>query len=229
VKALAMQVDLLSRRLIEVQESELRQLSRELHDRVGQNLTALAINLDILKSLLMSDERHELRRRLDDCINLVDATADAIEDVMAEVRPPVLDGTDLLSELQLYAQEYAQRTRIEVVVSGTPPSQRATRDIEITLFRIAQEALNNVAKHARTHRVQVKLLQTDGECALRISDQGVGFDVKSLEKPAARGRGIQSMRERAEAVGGGFEVRTSPGKGTEIIVRVPVQRPAEES
>jgi signal transduction histidine kinase len=209
----------LSRRLVEVQESERRQLSRELHDRVGQNLTALGINLDILRTRDSGENRAELRARLEDSIALVEATADAIENVMAELHPPMLDDRGLLPALHWYAEQFSQRTRIEVAVRGEEPEQRPGREIEITLFRIAQEALNNVAKHARAVRVDVALEQSGPEWTLSLSDDGVGFDPNVLSGP---GRGVATMRERAQSVGGHFEVRTAPGSGTQISARVPL-------
>ena len=148
-----------SKKVVEVQESERRQLSRELHDRVGQNLTALGINLDILKTLGSGDSRAELRARLEDSITLVEATSDAIENVMTELRPPILDEHGLLPALQWYAKQFSQRTGIDVTVRGEEPTRRPGQEIEITLFRIAQEALNNVAKHARAAHVDVELEQ----------------------------------------------------------------------
>ena len=212
------QLQTLSRRLVEAQESERRQLSRELHDRVGQNLTALGINLDILRTE-GSRERAELRARLDDSISLVEATADAIENVMAELRPPMLDDHGVLLALQWYAKQFAQRTGVDVAVRGLEPAQRAGQEIEITLFRIAQEALNNVAKHARASRVEITLEHSTAEVLLLVADDGRGFQLRDLPGP---GRGIPTMRERAEAVAGRFEVQATPGGGTRVITRIPL-------
>jgi signal transduction histidine kinase len=214
----AEQLQTLSRRLVEVQESERRQLSRELHDRVGQNLTALGINLDILRTRGSGGDRAELRSRLDDSIALVEATADAIENVMAELRPPMLDDRGLLPALQWYAKQFTQRTRINVAVRGEEPTQRPGQEIETTLFRIAQEALNNVARHARATRVDVVLEQSGTECVLSIVDNGAGFDPQALSGP---GRGIATMRERAQSVGGHLEVGAGPDGGTHISAGVP--------
>ena len=111
-KAANERIQALSRHLVEVQESERKELSRELHDRVGQNLTALDINLDILKTQLSGDDRAELRSRLEDSISLVGSTADAIENVMSELRPPMLDTHGLLPALHWYAKEFSQRTAL---------------------------------------------------------------------------------------------------------------------
>lgn len=205
-----------------MQESERKELSRELHDRVGQNLTALDINLDILKTRLSGDDRAELRSRLEDSISLVGSTADAIENVMSELHPPMLDTHGLLPALHWYAKEFSQRTGIDAVVSGKEPKQRLAQEIEITLFRIAQEALNNVAKHARATRIELELQHSGSECILSVSDNGIGFDpALSSEAMSRPSRGMVTMRERAQAVGGHFEVKAVPGGGTQIMVRVP--------
>jgi signal transduction histidine kinase/DNA-binding NarL/FixJ family response regulator len=216
----AEQLQTLSRRLVDVQESERRQLSRELHDRVGQNLTALGINLDILRTQGVAAQHPELRVRLADSVALVEATTDAIENVMAELRPPMLDDHGLLSALQWHARQFSQRTGIEVVVHGGEAAQRPGPEIEITLFRIAQEALNNVAKHSRAVRADLELGQFGADYVLAIVDPGVGFDPQALSGP---GRGMATMRERAQAVGGRFEVSAALAQGTRIIAVVPLR------
>lgn len=214
----AEQLESLSWRLVEAQESERRQLSRELHDRVGQNLTALAINLDILRGQGSAQFAPDLRARLDDSIALIEATAGAIENVMAELRPPMLDDHGLLAALQWYASQFTQRTGIEVSVQGDDVSPRPGLQLEITLFRIAQEALNNVAKHARASRVDIELHVADAEFSLAVADDGVGFDPTNV--PPRAGRGMATMRERAQTVGGHLEVTTAQGAGTRVSARV---------
>lgn len=218
----AEQLESLSWRLVEAQESERRQLSRELHDRVGQNLTALGINLDILRSQAAAQFAPDLRARLDDSIELIEATAGSIENVMAELRPPMLDDHGLLAALQWYASQFTQRTGIEVSVHGDDLSPRPSLQLEITLFRIAQEALNNVAKHARASRVDVELHMADGDFSLAVTDDGIGFESTSLASHA--GRGMATMRERAQSVGGHFEVTAGRGAGTRVSARVQLPR-----
>jgi NO-binding membrane sensor protein with MHYT domain/two-component sensor histidine kinase len=210
----------MNRRLVETQEVERRQLARELHDRVGQNLTALGINLDILRSRGKDREDAEVLARLDDSIALVDSTADAIDDVMAELRPPMLDDHGLFAALQWLANQVLRRTGIDVLVRGDDPAPRLAPEAEIALFRIAQEALNNIAKHARATRIMIELHVAGTECVLSVSDDGAGFDPQALLQ---RGHGLTMMRERAQSVGGHLEVRAAPGKGTEILIRMHLQ------
>lgn len=219
----ALQLQALSRRLVDIQELERRQFSRELHDRVGQNLTALGINLDILKSGLAADGNAALRSRLDDSATLLEATTSSIENVMSELRPPMLDDYGLLPALQWYESEFSRRTSIKVTVKGCEPSERLSPEAEIALFRIAQEALNNIVKHAHARQVEIRLDCPEGaECAMIIADDGMGFDSAAVASPRRRASlGMVTMRERAEAIGGRFEVVTAPGQGTRIIVKVP--------
>ncbi|HEX2830426.1 MAG TPA: CHASE domain-containing protein [Burkholderiales bacterium] len=222
LRASAEQLTALSRRLVEVQEAERRQLSRELHDRVGQNLTALSINLDMLRTSL-GDANAKHAARLRDSTALLESTADSIEDVMSELRPPMLDDYGLYPALNWYARRFAERTGIEVEVFGSDTSERPRPEIEITLFRIAQEALTNVAKHAEASRVRIDLTHANGHCVMRVADNGIGIDTARLgDIRERRGLGMVTMRERTQAVGGHFTASTVPGGGTEIAIEVPV-------
>jgi len=215
------QLQALSRRLVELQESERKELARELHDRVGQSLTALKINLDILQSAPVS-RGSEIRARVDDSVALLESTMDTIENVMSELRPPMLDDHGLAAALDWHARNFSKRTGIGVAVRAGEPALRPTPQIEIAFFRIAQEALNNVAKHARARHVEIALDHANGEYAMSVRDDGIGFD--GVEDPSDKpkpGLGMVTMRERAQAVGGRFDVRALTGRGTRLTVRVP--------
>ncbi|HMH19449.1 MAG TPA: transporter substrate-binding domain-containing protein [Burkholderiales bacterium] len=216
------QLQALSRRLVELQETERRQLSRELHDRVGQNLTALKINLDILHTAFTSHGTGEVRARVDDSAALLESTMDTIEDVMSELRPPMLDDHGLAAALDWHARKFSMRTGIAVAVRGREPAVRPVPQVEIALFRIAQEALNNVAKHARAQRVEITLDHANGESVMSVQDDGIGFDgVPDTPDELKPGLGMVTMRERAQAVGGRFEIGALPARGTQLTVRVP--------
>ncbi|HEX9396774.1 MAG TPA: PAS domain S-box protein [Burkholderiales bacterium] len=215
------QLQALSRRLVELQESERKDLARELHDRVGQNLTALKINLDILQPVLASQENEEIVARVADSAALLESTMDTIENVMSELRPPMLDHHGLASALHWHARNFSKRTGIAVAVRGSDPAVRPAPQVEIALFRIAQEALNNVAKHAGARRVDIALDQANGECVMSVEDDGIGFSTTDGADKQQPGLGMVTMRERSQAVGGRFEVRALPERGTQLIVRVP--------
>ncbi len=215
------QLQALSRRLVDVQESERRRYSRELHDRVGQNLTALSINLDILRTQLPGGNE-PVHARLEDAAALLESTASTIENVMAELRPPMLDDYGLLPALQWYANDFTRRTGIEVEVHGDESEDRLEQASEIALFRIVQEALNNVAKHAHASKVEIKLERAGGQRVLTILDDGIGFGTAARAVARRRtGLGMVTMRERTQAVGGQFEIGSVPGGGTRVVVRVP--------
>jgi PAS domain S-box-containing protein len=206
----------LSRRLVEAEEAERRRIARELHDRVGQNLSALNINLDIVLGQL---EDAPSRRRLEDSLALVDATLQSIENVMADLRPPLLDEYGIGAALAWYAEEYAQRTGIRVAVDNAHDAGRPLRpEAAVALFRIAQEALNNAAKHSAAKSIRVLVEDREGEIVLSVSDDGKGFAAEQ----APRGRwGMTTMRERAEAAGGRFSIQSSLGNGTTVRAAVP--------
>jgi NO-binding membrane sensor protein with MHYT domain/two-component sensor histidine kinase len=203
------------RQIVELEEAERRRIAGELHDRVGQTLTALGINLNILKRQLDRGEREEMRRRLDDSSTLVEETADAISDVMAELRPPMLDDHGLTAALQWFAMDFSRRTGIKVHVHGAEAEPPLPQEVEIALFRIAQEALNNVAKHAHATHVEIELRTEGPEVVMTIADDGVGL----VEQ--GRGHGLLTMRERAEGLGGSFELQALE-RGVRLTARIPL-------
>lgn len=222
LRASAEQLTALSRRLVEIQEAERRHLSRELHDRVGQNLTALSINLDMLRTSLSGDNCAEHRARLTDSSALLEATVDSIENVMAELRPPMLDDYGLLPALHWYAKDFCKRTGVEVRVEGNEGTERLPAETEITLFRIAQEALTNVAKHARAHHAQITLDHSARHCVMTITDDGIGIAATGNPDGTRRPRlGMVTMRERSQAVGARFSVTARPGGGTQVAISIP--------
>jgi PAS domain S-box-containing protein len=208
----------LTRRLVQAEEAERRRIAGELHDRVGQSLSALNINLDIVLRELQGAPG--LRRRLEDSAELVGRTLESIENVMAELRPPLLDEYGLAAALGWHADEFARRTGLEVIVQDAAPGAAKKLGLEaaLALYRIAQEALNNVVKHARAKTVHIDISARDEELVLVVSDDGRGFDAAA----APRGRwGMTTMRERADAVGGRLVVESTPDAGTRVVVEVP--------
>jgi len=215
----------LSARLQEVEEAERKRLSRELHDQVGQNLTALNINLSILRSQLPTRVLEKAGSRLSDSVQLVEETTERIRDVMADLRPEVLDDYGLAAALRWYGERFSERTGIAATVQGTEPSPRMPEVVESAFFRIAQEALTNVAKHAGGKQVSVEFEEKDESYRLTIADDGKGFDSKAargLKKQ--KGWGFLTMQERAQAVGGELRVESDLGKGTRVVVEVKRKR-----
>ena len=204
----------LTRRLVEAEEAERRRLARELHDSVGQTLSALGMSLDLARA---SATVPEVRARLNDSITLVENTLQAIESVMADLRPPLLEEFGLGAALARHVEQFSRRTGIEVAFADeAKESARGVRlETAIALFRIVQEALNNVAKHAAAKQVRLTLALDGPDAVVSVIDDGRGFD----RATAARSErfGMRTMRERAEAVGGRIDVSSSPGKGTSVM------------
>lgn len=220
---MAVKLQALARRLVEAEETERHRIAAELHDRVGQNLSALNINLDIALGQLPK-EQIEVRLRLADSLALVEGTLQTIEELMADLRPPLLDDYGLAAALGQYAQGFARRNGIRV--SFDDPLELGAglrRDVAIALFRVAQEALANVAKHARAGKVILLLEKSNNQLVLEISDDGRGFDVDERLGRSMRW-GVTTMQERAAAVGGLVHVESTPHAGTTIRVSIPEEK-----
>jgi signal transduction histidine kinase len=208
-----------SRRLVEVQETERRDLANELHDLVGQKLTALNISLNIVKIESAASISAQVNTRLDDSLKLVEETIESIRYVMMELRPAVLDDYGLTAVLRWYVERFIKRTGIATAVIEQGSPRRLPVAAEETLFRIAQEALTNVAKYARAGKVTVTLHTTTEVSRLTIADDGCGFDPSACRPPVkGNGWGLMIMRERAAAIGAELTVDSAPGRGTRVIV-----------
>ena len=205
-----------SRRLVEIQEAERRHLATELHDRVGQYLTALGLNLSIIANDLPLFRKPDIAARLEESSLLVRRTVDAMRNIMGELRPQALDDYGLLAALRLLAAAFFKRTGIQVILNGADCSSVIPKTIDLALFRIAQEALNNIAKHSSASRVEIALAQNNDIVILTLRDDGIGFDP---QKPGgSHGWGLLIMRERAEAVGASFTLETSRGNGVRVQI-----------
>ncbi|MCC6196074.1 MAG: PAS domain S-box protein [Burkholderiales bacterium] len=209
-----------SRRLVEVQEAERRALANALHDLVGQKLTALSINLNIVKAQTSYPASSPTGQRLANSLKLVEETIESIRDVMAELRPAVLDDYGLIPALHWYAGVFSKRMGLaaDVVRDGT--DRRLPPPVEEAFFRIAQEALANVAKYAQATSARITMRSVENDVSLAIADDGCGFDPREAGRPAPdHGWGLALMRERALAVGAALDVDSAPGCGTTVTVR----------
>jgi signal transduction histidine kinase len=143
----------------------------------------------------------------------------AITNLVSDLRPPMLDDHGLRQALDWYANQFSARAGIAVSVRASQPTERVGTDVEIALFRIAQEALNNVAKHARASSVVIALERQGSEYVMSVADNGVGL--RATEERVGRpALGVVTMRERAQAVGGRFQIESFPGGGTQLMVRI---------
>jgi PAS domain S-box-containing protein len=209
-----------SHRLLTVQEAERRTLARELHDAVGQELTALSLNLTIIDDALPEETLKKVHERLEDSQALLEKTTSHLRNIMVELRPPGLDELGLLAALKEHVGQVARRSEVAVSITGTEPQPRLAPTDEIALFRIVQEALNNIVKHARASESQVSLRQNAQSVVLSISDNGVGFDTARKPIMGGYGMGTTTMRERAEAIGAKLQLHSVPGEGTRVTVEL---------
>jgi signal transduction histidine kinase len=203
-----------SRRIMEVQEVERRHLARELHDEVGQALTAAKINL----KAAMDDAGSALSRRLQETAVILDRLLGQVRQISLDLRPSMLDDLGLVPALRALLDEQARRASIKVRFTAEDEPKDLDPEIQITCFRIAQEAITNALRHANATRIDVNLGRKNGNLYLVIRDNGVGFDVESQSD----GLGLIGIRERTALVGGRTKIVSSPNKGTTIEVVIPL-------
>ncbi|HEX8556765.1 MAG TPA: PAS domain S-box protein [Pyrinomonadaceae bacterium] len=219
----------LLRQLVTVQEEERRRIARELHDTLGQQLAALRLSIDVVKSRAggrsgVTDETERMQAIFDRLNSDVDFLA-------WELRPLVLDTLGLDAALQTFVTEWSEHFRVEADYHGFgSAAPRLPPEVETNLYRILQEALQNVHKHAGASRVSVLLERRGGRAVLIVEDNGKGYDPEEeADADGGRGMGLTNMRERAALVGGELEIESAPGAGTTIFVRVPINEPDGES
>ena len=216
----AEELQAISQRVVEIQETERRSLSAELHDRLGQDLAAINLNLHIIKEQMSSGSRAMVGSRLEDSIALVERTVEAVRDVAGALRPLVLDDYGLAVTLKSYGEQLAARIGIRVGVAETCPVPRLDQEAEMALFRVSQEALTNVLRYAGATAVQVTLTAEADSVSLTISDDGCGFDAEAAMDHRTRGLGLLIMQERLRAVHGSLQIESQPGTGTRVIATV---------
>ena len=214
----------LSRQLISVQESARRRLAGELHDRTSPNLAALSIHLDDAFDRLAAHDDPELALRLEDIRALVEDTDASIRDISNDLRPPILDYAGLCAALTSHLQAFTSRTGVAAQLHCSEEETRLPAAQESILFRIAQEALTNCAKHAQANRVDVHLLRHADHIELRIEDDGCGFILEELgQSTGSAGLGILTVRDLTEFSGGQCHIDTQPGRGTTLRIVLPIQ------
>jgi len=210
----------LSQQMVDLQEMQIKNLARELHDGVGQNLTAININLSLLKQSLPENYPDGLLSRLADTSQIVEETVVRMRNVMADFLPPMLESYGLSPALLWYSEQFKKRTNIQMCVNDYSLNPlRLPPHAEVGLFRIVQEALNNTAKYAHATHVNIEMKDDGNDMLMTITDNGVGFDPQVVfAEPAHWGFAI--MRERARALDASFNIESAPGKGTKILLRI---------
>jgi signal transduction histidine kinase len=221
VKVTSERLRQLAQQVVTAQEEERRRLSRELHDESGQALTALKIGLDLIR-LDLPEEATALQERIGEAVTLSETTMDQIRMLAQDLRPPALDAVGLYPTLEGFCQEFGERTQLNVRFSGAevPPLSDA---VNISLYRVLQEALTNAAKHASADQVEVTLDYDEGTVYISVEDDGVGFDVQNATADPDRpgGIGLLGMQERLDLLGGELIIDSRPGRGTRIVAQIP--------
>ena len=221
LRASAEQLRALAARLSEIREEERKSIARELHDQVGQALTALKLDLEWTRGQIDVGAKPEARARLAAMDTLLDQTLDTTRRISATLRPAILDDLGLPAALRWQAAEFTQRTGVACetrLPDADPPLAPATA---LALFRILQEALTNVARHAGAKNVRIGLTLEGPSAVLTVADDGRGIAPGMLSRQTSLG--LMGMRERALAFGGTLELSAEGGPGTTVVVRVPVE------
>jgi signal transduction histidine kinase len=217
----------LARQLVDVRENERRDLARELHDEAGQALTGLKLILELLPHI----PPDTIRPQLEKAQALVDELIAQVRELSLELRPAMLDELGLMPALQWYVERYQAQTQIAVSFQQTGLEGRFAPAVETALYRVVQEALTNIARHAQVRTATVRLWADTERLHLEIADQGVGFDAAGILARVGSS-GLTGMRERMALAGGSLQVESSLGAGTRVTADIPlaavrVQRPQE--
>jgi len=220
----------LTQQLMKAQESERQMISRELHDRVGQDLSTLKIGLDTLIDN-QPGVLPETRQRVWELSKMLQGSIMAIRDISYDLRPPSLDQLGLVQTLLQYCKDFSEKTGLSVdFTSAGMEHLRLDFDTEINLYRLIQEGLNNIKKHAYANRVTIRLISSFPKIILRIEDDGKGFDLEKrlITAQNEKRMGLRSMKERVSLLNGAMRIQSHPGKGTKILIEVPYEEKKSE-
>ena len=212
----------LSRKLVDAQEAERHRIARELHDQIGQVLTAVKLGIQSLSPLIDSEHQH----RLGEQVKVVDQALQQVRSLSLDLRPSLLDDFGLVPALRWYVDRQSRQTNTIFHLSTNTIRERLPSHIEIMSFRVVQEAVTNIIRHAKAQEVNITLAVVSHEVNLTIEDDGVGFEVEAVLAEASRGAsmGLLNMQERVLLRGGCFTINSKPRDGTTICVRVPLKK-----
>jgi signal transduction histidine kinase len=206
----------LSARLVSAQEEERRTISRELHDEVGQSLSALLMEAGNAAASVPQASA-EVRRHVESIKKLAEASVNVIRNMTLLLRPSMLDDFGLVPALEWQAREVSKRTGLRVHVAAEESAGELPDELKTCIYRVVQEALHNCARHAQARSVRVVVRQERSKIVLSVEDDGHGFDAQRV-----RGLGLVGMEERVNHLGGAFEVESRPGTGTRVAVELPL-------
>ncbi|WP_345292241.1 ligand-binding sensor domain-containing protein [Kangiella marina] len=210
----------LTNRLETAKEEERQHISRELHDELGQTLTATKINLQVIGAL---DDEALIKERLDRSISMVDGMIEQVRNVSLSLRPPLLDEAGLVPALEYYLEVIEERTGLVVELKASKGVSGNSHDIRVVVFRVIQEAISNVLRHANASKITISLSVEDEAMCIRIVDDGNGYDINAVNERIKHGEhlGLLGMMERVKGVNGDIKLYSEPGKGSTIEARIP--------
>ncbi len=204
-----------------IREEERKKIAREIHDYLGQSLTALRIDTSLLMNRLAgADTGGDLAAKAKSMIQIIDETIDTVRNICAELRPGVLDHLGLGPAIEWQCGEIRKRTGINFHISSSPDEISIGNDVAVTFFRVFQEIVTNIVRHAGATEISINLVKTDSELTMSVRDNGVGISSAHLQDP--RSFGLIGMRERARYAGGTLQILGENGSGTEISLSIPV-------
>jgi len=205
---------ILSSELITAQENERKRISRELHDIIGQRLTAISLNLESIKS--EKSDNKNINKRLKDSANMVVKTIKDVQNFSFQLRPAILDDLGLIPAMKEHINAFSERTGIEVKLDEKPGIESLSLDAKTVIYRVFQESLNNISKHSSATSAIISFQVSNDGFIMRIKDDGIGF-----KKEDTKGLGIISMQERLNSIGGTLSVESNKGKGTSLTTNIP--------
>jgi len=214
----------LSKRLINTQEEERRKISETIHDDIGQNITAIKINMSVIEETIKSHALHKVKERLLETKSQLEQVFEQLRKLNIDLRSPLLRDLGLVPALHAYVNRYKKRENIDIDFEVINLKKRLNKEVEIVIFRIVQEAFTNISKHACANNIYLRLENKKSKVCVLIKDNGKGFntkDVRDLEE-LDKGLGLIEMRERIETIGGNLDIKSSLGKGTQLLIEIPV-------
>jgi signal transduction histidine kinase len=212
----------LSHQILSAQENERKKISRELHDQIAATLTGINIELNALRFEVSANNK-PLQRKIAATQQLIQNSVELIHDFARELRPATLDDLGLIPALHSFTKSLSKQTGIRIDLTLFGAVEHLENEKRTVLYRVTQEALTNVARHARANKVEVSIGKLDNAVALRVSDDGKSFRVAHrLNGKSHKRLGVLGMRERVEMVGGTFKIESSPGNGTTVSALIPI-------
>ena len=213
----------LSKKLINAQEEERRKISEIIHEDIGQNITAIKINMSLFEEAINTNTVYKIKERLTETKSLLNHIFDKLHEFGLDLRSPLLRELGLVPALRAYVKRYKKRENIDIDFEVINLKMRLNKEIEIVIFRIVQEAFTNISKHACASNIYLCLENKKSKVCVLIKDNGKGFNIKNISEfeELSKGLGLIEMRERIETIGGNLTIKSSLGKGTQLLIEIP--------